>query len=41
MGRLMLNILRSFGQFEREIISERAREKTAAAFEAKRAKRSW
>ena len=31
MGRLTLNILLSFAQFEREIISERTREKMAAA----------
>ncbi len=31
MGRLTLNILLSFGQFEREIISERTRDKIAAA----------
>ena len=31
MGRLTLNILLSFAQFEREIISERTREKLAAA----------
>jgi len=31
MGRLMLNILLSFAQFEREIISERTRDKIAAA----------
>ena len=31
MGRLMLNVLLSFAQFEREIISERARDKMAAA----------
>lgn len=31
MGRLMLNVLLSFAQFEREIISERTREKIAAA----------
>ena len=30
-GRLMLNILSSFAQFEREIISERTRDKIAAA----------
>jgi site-specific DNA recombinase len=30
MGRLMLNILLSFAQFEREIISERTRDKIAA-----------
>ena len=31
MGRLTLNILLSFAQFEREIISERTRDKMAAA----------
>ena len=31
MGRLTLNILLSFAQFEREIISERTRDKVAAA----------
>src|SRR5258708_9096884 len=31
MGRLVLNVLLSFAQFEREIISERTREKLAAA----------
>ncbi len=31
MGRLILNILLSFAQFEREIISERTRDKIAAA----------
>jgi len=31
MGRLMLNVLQSFAQFEREIISERTRDKIAAA----------
>jgi site-specific DNA recombinase len=31
MGRLMLNILLSFAQFEREIIGERTRDKIAAA----------
>src|SRR5262245_45496582 len=31
MGRLTLNILLSFGQFEREIISERIRDKIAAS----------
>jgi site-specific DNA recombinase len=31
MGRLMLNILLSFSQFEREIISERTRDKLSAA----------
>jgi site-specific DNA recombinase len=31
MGRLVLNVLLSFAQFEREIISERTREKIAAA----------
>lgn len=30
MGRLMLNVLLSFAQFEREIISERTRDKVAA-----------
>lgn len=30
MGRLMLNVLTSFAQFEREIISERTRDKIAA-----------
>jgi site-specific DNA recombinase len=30
MGRLMLNVLLSFTQFERELISERARDKIAA-----------
>jgi len=31
MGRLMLNVLLSFAQFEREIISERTRDKITAA----------
>src|SRR5688500_15400992 len=31
MGRLMLNVLLSFAQFEQEIISERTRDKIAAA----------
>src|SRR5215467_10871598 len=31
MGRLVLHILLSFAQFEREIISERTRDKIAAA----------
>jgi len=31
MGRLMLNVLLSFAQFEREIISERTRDKMSAA----------
>jgi site-specific DNA recombinase len=31
MGRLMLNVLLSFAQFEREIIGERTRDKVAAA----------
>src|SRR6266704_5079094 len=31
MGRLVLNVLLSFAQFEREIISERTRDKIAAA----------
>jgi site-specific DNA recombinase len=31
VGRLMLNVLLSFAQFEREIISERTRDKIAAA----------
>jgi site-specific DNA recombinase len=31
MGRLVLNVLLSFAQFEREIISERTRDKVAAA----------
>src|SRR5262249_333379 len=31
MGRLILNVLLSFAQFEREIISERTRDKIAAA----------
>jgi site-specific DNA recombinase len=31
MGRLMMNVLLSFAQFEREIISERTRDKIAAA----------
>ena len=30
MGRLMLNVLLSFAQFEREIITERTRDKIAA-----------
>src|SRR5208337_4979898 len=30
MGRLVLNVLLSFAQFEREIISERTRDKVAA-----------
>jgi site-specific DNA recombinase len=31
MGRLMLNVLMSFAEFEREMISERTRDKLAAA----------
>ncbi len=31
MGRLTLNILLSFAQFEREIIAERTRDKIAAS----------
>lgn len=31
MGRLMLNVLRSFAQLKRKIISERTRDKMAAA----------
>ncbi len=31
MGRLMLNVLLSFAQFERELISERTRDKMAAS----------
>jgi Resolvase, N terminal domain len=31
MGRLVLNVLLSFAQFEREIIAERTRDKIAAA----------
>lgn len=31
MGRLMLNVLLSFAQFERELVSERTRDKIAAA----------
>ncbi|MCX7564218.1 recombinase family protein [Xanthomonadaceae bacterium XH05] len=31
MGRLMLNILLSFAQFEREVIGERIRDKIAAS----------
>ncbi|KAA5534202.1 recombinase family protein, partial [Roseiconus nitratireducens] len=31
MGRLILNVLLSFAQFEREMISERTRDKIAAA----------
>jgi site-specific DNA recombinase len=31
MGRLILNVLLSFAQFERELISERTRDKIAAA----------
>src|SRR5512142_3243925 len=31
MGRLTLNILLSFAQFERELVGERTRDKTAAA----------
>jgi site-specific DNA recombinase len=37
MGRLMLNVLLSFAQFEREIIGERTRDKIAAA----RCKGKW
>lgn len=37
MGRLTMNILLSFAQFEREIIAERTRDKMAAA----RKKRKW
>jgi hypothetical protein len=37
LGRLTLNILLSFAQFEREIISERTRDKFSAA----RRKRKW
>ncbi len=32
MGRLVLNVLLSFAQFEREMISERTRDKIAAAW---------
>ena len=32
MGRLTLNILTSFAQFERELISERTRDKIATTF---------
>ncbi len=31
MGRLVLNILFSFAQFERELISERTRDKMSAS----------
>ena len=31
MGRLVLNVLLSFAQFEREMISERVRDKVAAS----------
>jgi DNA invertase Pin-like site-specific DNA recombinase len=31
MGRLTLNVLLSFAQFEREVISERVRDKVAAS----------
>ena len=31
MGRLILNVLLSFAQFEREVISERTHDKMAAA----------
>src|SRR5438477_7670074 len=31
MGRLVLNVLLSFAQFERELIAERTRDKVAAA----------
>jgi site-specific DNA recombinase len=31
MGRLVLNMLLSFAQFERELIAERTRDKIAAA----------
>ena len=37
MGRLMMNVLLSFAQFEREIIGERTRDKIAAA----RCKGKW
>jgi site-specific DNA recombinase len=37
MGRLMLNVLLSFGQFEREVTGERIRDKVAAS----RAKGMW
>jgi DNA invertase Pin-like site-specific DNA recombinase len=32
MGRLTLNVLLSFAQFEREVIGERVRDKIAIAF---------
>jgi DNA invertase Pin-like site-specific DNA recombinase len=44
MGRLTLNILLSFAQFEREIISERTRDKIAAQAQGasgSAASRSW
>jgi site-specific DNA recombinase len=37
MGRLMFNVFLSFAQFERAIISERTRDKIAAA----RRRRKW
>src|SRR6185437_13599301 len=37
MGRLTLNVLLSFAQFEREVIGERSREKVAAS----RKRRMW
>ena len=37
MGRLTLNVLLSFAQFEREVISERVRDKVAAS----KAKGMW
>ena len=39
-GRLMLNVLLSFAQFERETISERTRDKMSAARRSRRSPRS-
>ena len=39
MGRLTLNMLLSFAQFEREIIGERIRDKIAAS--KKKGNRAW
>ncbi len=36
MGRLVLNVLLSFAQFEREMISERTRDKIAATRRSRR-----
>ena len=35
MGRLALNVLLSFAQFERELIAERTRDKVSASWQTK------